>query len=151
MKRRLSATYCMLTCVLGVSLLFSSCDDDEKASIEYPATGFYGENFLSKDKTSYTTEKGSLQAKIPAGQKLKVIITALDGAYPNGLLYYAGGSGHNWAISDFDWSTNQQIYISIDAGLTCTLQMYFNVGRFQFDYYENDDTSPTATKTIEVK
>ena len=149
MRTRLCTTYYMLTCMLCVMLPVSSCDEDEvKASIEYPDTGFYGVNILTKERTSYTTENSSFQAKIPVGQKLKVVITSLTPTFPTGTWYI--GSPNNWAPSAFDINTYTQIFQSIDGGLTSTLLMYFYVGRFRIDYYENDSTSPTATKTIEI-
>ena len=149
MRTRLGTTYYMLSCMLGVMLLVSSCDEDAvKASIEYPDTGFYGVNILAKERTSYTTENSSFQAKIPEGQKLKVIITALNPTLPTDVWYLS--SLNNWAVSTLDVNTYTQVFQSIDGGLTSTLLIYFYTGSFKIDYYENDDSSPTATKTIEV-
>ena len=149
MRTRFYTTYYMLTSMLGVMLLVSSCDEDVvEASIEYPDTGFYGVNILAKEKTSYTTENSSFQAKIPEGQKLKVVVTSLTPTFPTGV--WGVGSFNNWAVSTFDINTYTQIFQSIDGGLTSTLLIYFYTGSFKIDYYENDASSPTATKTIEV-
>ena len=145
-----SIAFSARVCLLAVVLIASSCDEDD-LTIQYPETGFYGDNFLEKQRTSYTTENGSLHAGIPKGKKLKVIVTGLTATDISGLWYYAAGSGHNWAISHFDWTTHTQSFTSIDPGLTCELEMYFNEGTFQIDYYEDGSSTPTFTKTIEVK
>ncbi len=154
MKTRLLATYWVITCMLSVTLLVSSCeyfdeeDVAEVGSFDYPVTGFYGPNFLSKGTVAYTTEYGSLQAKIPHHKKLTIVITALTPGSHTGFWWYS--VPNNWAVSDFDWNTHTQHFNSIDGGLTSTLKMYFDVGRFQIDYYENGSAMPTSTKTIEV-
>lgn len=128
----------------------SSCEHEDKPAIEYPATGFYGDNILSKEMTAYTHLNNSLQAKIPKDQKLIIIVTGITAMYPTGIWYYAGSTSNNWAVSDFDMATNKQTFTSIDGGLTCDLQIQFDKGTFQIDYYENGSASPTSTKTIEV-
>lgn len=141
-------------CAITLMFLTSSCDDDEDGSeIQYPATGFYGDNILMKGKTEYATEQNSLQAKLPEGKKLKIVITGktvTTGADPTGIWRYHVGTSNNWAITNLDWSAFTQTFQSIDGGLTCDLSMLFDVGTYQIDYYENDATSPTATKTIMV-
>lgn len=157
MKTSFSATNLALTWMIGAAILVSSCDyfdeDDvsELVHFEYPADGFYGPNFLTKGTTDYTTAWGSLQAKIPPKQKLKIIITALTpGSQPGtGIWSYVQGA-HNWAVYNFDLNTHTQQYISIDGGMTSVSQIQFQVGSFRIDYYENDDTTPTMSKTIQV-
>jgi len=128
-------------------LFVSSCDDDDELEIQYPETGFYGDNILMKGKTEYTTQPSSLQAKLPEGRKLKVVLTG------NPILPYAiwgSHSSNNWAISSFDIMSHSQVFQSIDGGHTCELQVQFTEGTYQVDYYENDATSPTYSKTIAV-
>ena len=60
-------------------LFVSSCDDEDELEIQYPETGFYGDNILMKGKTDYTTEQSSFQAKLPEGQKVKIVITGNAG------------------------------------------------------------------------
>ena len=136
--------------ILSILFLGAACDEDEKPEIQYPATGFYGDNILMKGKTEYDKQENSLQAKIPEGQKLKIVITGLTTQFPTGVWYIDSGSGHNWAVAKYDISTDTQIFQSIDGGLTCDIRMEFDIGTFQIDYYENEATTPTATKIIEV-
>lgn len=141
-------------CVISLILFVSSCDDEDEPEIQYPETGFYGDNILMKGKTEYTVERNSLQAKLPEGKQLKVIITGLSvtstATYMSGIWYYEAGSSNNLAISIFDSSEYSQVIQSIDGGLTCALAMRFDKGTFRIDYYENNAVSPTDSKTITV-
>jgi hypothetical protein len=137
-------------CAFSLILSVVSCHDEDEPEIQYPATGFYGDNILMKGRTEYSDEDYSFQAKLPAGQKVKIVITG-NVAFPMGLWYMESATGNNWAISKFDRSVYTQIFQSIDGGHTCDLRMHFEEGTFQIDYYENDSASPTATKTIEVE
>ncbi|HET6543248.1 MAG TPA: hypothetical protein VFG46_22330 [Chryseolinea sp.] len=131
---------------ISMMLFVSSCDDDDELEIQYPETGFYGDNILMKGKTDYTTEQSSFQAKLPEGQKVKIIITG-NAAFPDAI--WGSRSIHNWAIYGMG-TAYTQIFQSIDGGQTCVLEIQFNVGTYQIDYYENDATSPTYSKTIVV-
>ncbi len=133
-------------CAIGMMLFVSSCDDEDEPEIQYPETGFYGDNILMKGKTEYTAEGNSLQAKLPEGKKLKIVITGIQ-SFP---YRFGEAVSNNWAISKFDFSTYTQVFQSIDGGQTCELDIQFDVGTFQIDYYENDAVSPTYSKTIVV-
>jgi len=138
-------------CAIAIMFLTSSCDDDEdRPEIQYPETGFYGNNILMKGKTEYDNVENSLQAKLPEGKKLKIVITGLSVTSQTGFWYWLVGTSNNWAITKFDFSSNTQIFQSIDGGLTCDLGMRFDEGTFRIDYYENDATSLTYSKTIVV-
>ena len=134
-------------CAISMMLFVSSCDDEDELEIQYPETGFYGDNILMKGKTDYTTEQSSFQAKLPEGQKVKIVITG-NAAFPNAI--WGSRSIHNWAIYGIDITAYTQVFQSIDGGQTCVLEIQFNVGTFQIDYYENDSVSPTYSKTIVV-
>ena len=134
-------------CAICVILFVSSCDDDDELEIQYPETGFYGDNILMKGRTEYTTQQCSFQAKLPEGKKLKIVLTG-NPTFPNAI--WGSHSGNNWAISLFDVATHSQVFQSIDGGHTCVLGILFTEGSFQIDYYENDAKSPTYSKTIVV-
>ena len=55
-------------CAISMMLFVSSCDDEDEPEIQYPETGFYGDNILMKGRTEYTTEQSSFQAKLPEGK-----------------------------------------------------------------------------------
>jgi len=124
-----------------------SCDDEDEPEIQYPETGFYGDNILMKGRTEYTEFSNSFQAVLPEGKKLKIIMTG-NVAFPNAT--WGSRSINNWAISKFDLATYTQVFQSIDGGHTCVLDMTIDVGTYQIDYYENDAVSPTYSKTIVV-
>jgi hypothetical protein len=150
MKTAILVKYFSLLMGAGAILVISSCHEEDDPEILYPAIGFYGDNILMKGKTEYAAEQDySLQAKLPEGQKVKIIITGRSVTFPTGVWYNASAT-NNWAISKFDQNTYTQIYQSIDGGHTCDHRIYFEVGTFQIDYYENDAAAPTATKTIQV-
>lgn len=134
-------------CAISMMLFVSSCDDDDELEIQYPETGFYGDNILMKGRTEYTTQTSSFQAKLPAGKKLKVVLTG-NPTLPDAI--WGSGSDNNWAKSRFDVTAYTQIFQSIDGGQTCELRIEFTVGSYKVDYYENDAVSPTYSKTIVV-
>src|SRR5688572_24067444 len=90
-------------CAIAIMFLTSSCDDDEdRPEIQYPETGFYGNNILMKGKTEYDNVENSLQAKLPEGKKLKIVITGLSVTSQTGFWYWLVGTSNNWAITKFD-------------------------------------------------
>jgi hypothetical protein len=134
-------------CSISLILFVSSCDDEDELEIQYPETGFYGDNILMKGKTDYSTGQHSFQARLPEGKKLKIVITG-NVAFPYAI--WGSRAIHNWALSNFDITSYTQIFQSIDGGQTCELDINFPAGSYQIDYYENDATSPTYSKTIDV-
>lgn len=136
-----------------VVILISSCRDNGVTPIiEYPETGFYGENVLNKPKLNFTQFGSSMQCKIPKGQKLKIRIIGIKEKKSfrfSKTWYY--GSTNNWAVSAFDTTNMYQTFTSIDSGLTSDARVDFaNDGTFTIEYYENDSSVPTFTKTIKV-
>ena len=120
-------------CAISMIFFVSSCDDDDEHEIQYPETGFYGDNILMKGKTEYTEFSNSFQAVLPEGKKLKILMTG-NVAFPNAS--WGSRSINNWAISKFDQATYTQVFQSIDGGHTCVLDMTIDVGTYQIDYYE---------------
>ena len=144
--------YIAIVCLVSMVLLLASCDEEDNPEIQYPLTGFYGDNILVKQKTDYNKQENSFNAKIPVNQKLKIVMTAKDAVFPagTGIWRIESGSANNLAISKFDMKTYSQIFQAIDGGLTCDVRLQFDKGSYKIDYYENDALTPTATKTIVV-
>jgi hypothetical protein len=134
-------------CAISMMLCLASCDDEDDAEIQYPETGFYGDNILMKGRTEYNEVSNSFQAVLPKGKKLKILITG-NPAFPH--VIWGSSAVNNWAVSNFDRTTYSQAFQSIDDGHTCVLEMNVTVGSYQIDYYENGATSPTYSKTIVV-
>jgi len=62
-------------CAISIMLFVFSCDDEDEPEIQYPETGFYGDNILMKGRTEYPSVRSRFQAKLPEGKKLNVILT----------------------------------------------------------------------------
>jgi hypothetical protein len=155
MKTRIvSKRYVVPVYLMCILLMSSSCDEEDRLEIEYPTTGFYGDNILLKHKMEYSKRANSLQAKVPVGQKLKVIITAkTPKVSPNAIeggVWWISSQRNNLAVFKFDLKEYSQVFESVDGGLTCVQEMFFDTGTFQIDYYENDALTPTDSKTIVV-
>ena len=114
--------------------------------IEYPATGYYGDNILLKEKTEFTTQYNSLSAKIPKNGKLKIVIKAKAiGITFSG---YVIGTAQNWVISQMH--SSERTYQSIEGDKVTDVNVVFDKGEYLIEYYEFDATTPTMIKTITV-
>jgi hypothetical protein len=90
---------CLFIALYAISLMLfvSSCDDDDELEIQYPETGLWRQYF-DEGKTDYTSERNSLQAKLPGG-KLKGynywVVGYVYTNYMSGIWYYEAGSSNN--------------------------------------------------------
>jgi len=132
----------------------ASCDNDENESIEYPETGFYGDNILFQSKTDFSKRENSLQCKLPRGINVKIKITGKSVTagvpMPLGIWYYDPTTTNNWTVTNMDMTNYSQTFASIDGGLTCDAKMMFDSGTFLIEYFEGETATPTAAKTIIV-
>lgn len=131
--------------------------------IEYPEFSDYGENILYEDKSNFKTNfKYSLAANLPEGTKLKVILKG-------GLWYYEvlPSGPKNWTVSQYNESTQSQIFTSSESGKECDLKIDFDIpymyngdslnspdiqsDTITIDYYENSSEIPTKTKVIYIE
>ncbi len=140
--------------ILIILLIGAACHKDDASIIEYSATGLYGDNILLKDKTMYTNTQNSMQSKVGSGKTVKIVITgktySISGPGPTGIWRFDIATITNWSASTFDFSAGTQSFTSVNSGLTCDLKIIFDKGIYQIDYYENNATSATATKTVTV-
>lgn len=146
--------------LLMIALVFAaSCDGD--LSIEYPATGFYGDNILFKEKTAYTNRENSLQFKPSKDASAKIKITGKTvtpgttgsigiAGLTKGIWLIEATTVNNLVRSTFDNSTYSQTFTSIDGGITCSVKLIFDKGTFEIEYFENGSETPTFSKTITV-
>jgi hypothetical protein len=112
-------------------------------SIEYAETGFFGPNALFGDDTLRLLETAySLQAKVPEGSSLKIVMTRLYGDT------WFIGDENNWATSDF--TGRKQTFTVVNPG-TADVEMIdgnaANIDTFLIQYYENG-TAETKRKII---
>lgn len=116
--------------------------------ITYPDSTVYGPNLLADGVTEIDTLKEyPLSAFIPTGMNLKIVLRG-------GVWYYRAMHNEgivNCSISSYDNVNKQQTFTSTasDAPFSMLLQD-FSSGSLYIDYYENNATTPTKTKTITV-
>ena len=120
-----------------------------RPEIQYPETGFYGDNILVKGRKE-SGERNSLQAKLPEGKKLKIVITGLSATYQIGFWYYLTGTSNNLAISIFDFSNYTQAFQSIDGGLLVHSACDLKKELFGLIIMRTMQSSPTYSKDIVV-
>jgi len=131
-----------------VIVTFSNCKKDtNQPTIEYPSSGFYGENILDTTKTTYLGEEFSLAANLSYGAELKVRISALGNEEWG--WFYAVGTEQNWQISDFDESSKSQLFIAINTDQKCDLEIGFYSGQYLIEYFELNSDLVTREKIIE--
>ena len=53
MKRDTMNCLFLPLCAISMMLFVFSCDDEDEPEIQYPETGFYGDNILMKGRTEY--------------------------------------------------------------------------------------------------
>lgn len=112
--------------------------------ITYPEVGKYGLNVLNQDSTNFKFfEKYSFLADLPIGTSLKIKIK-------NGLWWYSElpDAPENWNISSYENET--QTFTAIESGKQSELKITFDQGTHLIEFYENNDSFPTKTKTITV-
>ncbi len=120
-------------------------------NIDYPEFSTYGENILYGEKTSFNDDWSSdwnlsLAANLPKGVSLKIIIKG-------GLWSYEAlpNKPVNWTISEYDFNLQQQTFTATESGKNCDLIISFEESStYTIEYYENNSTIPTRTKSINV-
>ena len=141
----------LLILILQIAALHSCKKDDDQdqkdPTIEYPSSGFYGENILDTTKLIYTGSDFSLAANLSNGAELEIKITAMG----NGIWFRSLGSEQNWQVADFNESTKSQLFKAVSNNQNCDLDMEFHEGQYMIEYFELGSNSATRTKTIEIK
>jgi len=120
----------------------------KKCSIIYNKTGVYGDNAFKKD--TLIASQGvnySLQAEIPDGSTLKVIMKNNNSGTSN-IWAYSVGTVVGWAVQSYDSNNNQQIFSALNKG-NCDLQLVFlGSGIATIEFYENGAQTPTRIKKV---
>jgi len=135
---------------LAFTLAFVSCNKSDSSTdetqIEYIDTGNYGVNLLDTNITDFQGNEFSFSAKIPKDGDLVVKLKKTSG----GNWFIAAGTQTNWAVSNYDSSTETQTFTAISDEKTCDLKMEILPGTYIIEYYENEATTPTRVKQIEI-
>ncbi len=125
------------------------------AYIKYPETGNNGANILDKNKIEYNTGTYSMKAILPEGSNLKVkIIGEYHWMYP-AFQDNTGWNKSNWNDEEMGRTFTATRTGEIDFEMM--LQYYSSSDEYTFTnqvevlVYENEDVSPTWTKTIDIK
>lgn len=119
--------------------------------IQYPDTGKYGINILSKNITDYTAGAYSMKAVLPAGTYLSVKISGQNWAFP------AFQENTGWEFLDWNDTEWSRIFNSTRSGeIDYKIFLYYYQDSAWSNtttiyVYENHATLPSWTKTIEVK
>ena len=128
---------------------------DYTGGIKYPETGNYGINILDKNRTEYSTGVYSMKAIVPEGYNLKVKISGEHHWMYPAFQDNTGWSKSNWndeemgrtltaaRTGEIDFEMMLQYYLSSDE--------YTFTNQVEILVYENEDVSPTWTKTIDIK
>ena len=139
--------------LIGFILLLAACGPEAPTNINYPPTGTYGDNILLPTRTNYTNRDNSLEAMLPANNKVKIVITGksvTSGSGLSGIWSVAIGTQKNWSVGTFDPTIYAQTFTSVNGGQTSDLKIMFDKGTYQIDYFENGVSTPSATNTIVV-
>ena len=133
-------------------------------TIQYPATGEYGQNVLHQDSAVYTQHTNySLTALLPPNQTVKVKLTGgkyVYGGYP---------SPENLEVTRYDEDTYEQTYTAIEPGKKCEALVRFKLrsrpviigdsltymqgtrDTVKIKFYENYAEPPTREITVFVE
>jgi hypothetical protein len=113
--------------------------------IEYPQTGFYGENFLDP---SYVTVNENAQmemaAKLGVGASLRIRLTRVSGS-----VWYIGTPATEWRASAYDHATGVQLFEAPDMGRSDEETFLLpDSGSLLVEYFECGATTPTGVKIL---
>ncbi|WP_136482796.1 fibronectin type III domain-containing protein [Cognatitamlana onchidii] len=124
------------------------------ASIEYPETGFFGDNILASSFTeAKPRESYSFSAILPKNTSLKIIITRTS-THPNEEIptywSYSTTSRVNWFIEILDRDYHTQVLEATSDDLTTDLRVYIPSKpiTMKIDFYENGAETPTKSKIL---
>ncbi len=125
------------------------------AYIKYPETGNNGANILDKNRIEYNLGTYSMKAILPEGSNLKVKIIG-----EHHWMYRAFQDNTGWSTSNWNDEEMSRTFTATRTGeidFEMMLQYYSNTEDYTFTnrieilVYENEDVSPTWSKTIKIK
>lgn len=108
----------------------------------YPEFSPYGENILYPGKTTFGPYL-SLAANVPEGASLKIVI--------KGPMFYfqiGPNAPQNWTFYPYDSNLQEQVFIVTTSGKPSDIITIAPAGTRVIDYYENNATHPTWSKTV---
>ena len=142
----------------------STIDGNSISAVVYPATGYFGPNFLDPSvTTSVYGQEGSFRADVPPNTSLKVVLTRQSGTPYWGWVL---GTDSCWTVTTYDFVNNQQEFAVLGSAYAQSCDLEFGFGNclfcppangggggwcFQVDYYENFELAgetPTRSRVI---
>ena len=124
--------------------------------ITYPKLGKFGfpnilaDDFLEAEPTGDKLVEYSVNADVPAGAALKIILISKD---PTPYMEWGGfypASVENWYVTNYDNESRSNTMTVYESGKPANVTVtFFNDCILQ--YYENGATTPTKVKTIRMK
>lgn len=145
--KKLNLTFALIILVaLLASCNCNNCpeEEDETPYINYPETGYFGDNLLDTSRTDLPTGKASLAAELSEGASLKVVITSLDTNQKTWGV--AGINMLNWFMHPADFTAKSQTFESMNSFGKCDLGITPEATKIKIDFYEMGDEQPTFTK-----
>jgi len=136
--------------VFAPFLIFTRCAPKaptaEELLIIYPDSGLYGINVLDTTNAINRGNDFSFTVKIPDKGSLVVRFTKVS----NGNWYVEPSSISYWATSLYDPISKSQTFTSTTVSKTCDLHLEIQPGKYLLEYFENDDSNPTFTSSLEI-
>lgn len=153
--------------IIILVLFLASCEKEKEWKIEYPESGFYGPNLLSKSISDYNNAgKGdmstSLFAKIPPGSSLKVVfynlpienIGGADTLSPQDIPYSCHGMplgqpDLGWVYTIYNTELHKQEFTTTKDSCNVDLHVILQSrGSATLNIYENGSPVPSRVKTF---
>jgi hypothetical protein len=119
---------------------------EEELLMIYPDSAAFGINIL--DTTNVITKGSdfSFSAIIPEKGSLVVRLTKVS----SGNWYVNPATVSYWAVSVYDPASQSQTFTSTTVSKTCDLHLEIQSGKYLLEYYENDDSNPTFTRSVDI-
>ena len=118
----------------------------------YPASGFYGDNILAGNCTSFTSSVDyELGVMGTTSATVQVTLTALSlpgAGGRNGSPGWGYGLDGDWRVTGYDPQTQQQIFQTRPLPGNETMIKFRGTGSARVDIYECDLNTPARSKTI---
>ena len=113
--------------------------------IEYPVSGFYGDNFLhSTYVTVNQAAPVSMVAKLNVGASLRIKMTLRSGTP-----WLIHPLTSEWRASLYDFAANSQLFEAPDTGRSDEMRFEFpEQGEALVEYFECGSSTPTGSKVL---
>lgn len=121
------------------------------SAIDYPTTSINGPNILDLAATTFTSHTPySLSSNLPNDcLSLKIKISRLTGACQFGCWVYNASNFQDWVVGTYDHNLDIQEFTASGTNPYLAFE-FWDAGTFLIEYFENNSSTPTRTKTVTV-